>query len=53
MSRPTKRRRGGKGVTDGKWERWELFATVARFVVELLQLVSDHLSGGALGASPE
>ena len=53
MAQPAKRRHhGGKrkrATTTERWERWQVLATAARFVVDLLQLVRDHLISGGSG----
>jgi hypothetical protein len=41
-----RRHRGGKRATTEKWERWQLLASAARFVVELLELIRNHISSG-------
>jgi hypothetical protein len=46
MARPGKRRRGGNRAAGDRWERWQLLATAARFVVELLDLLRNQLTGG-------
>ena len=48
MSKPGKnRRRGGDQATSDKWQRWQLFATVVRIVVDLV----DRFTGAGPGAS--
>jgi len=50
MSPCKRRHHGGKRAPAGKWERWQFLATTARFVVEVLQLLRDHvISGGGPG----
>ena len=51
MARPGKRRRNGgnRAATDG-WERWQLFASIARIVIEIMQpLIDRFIDGGGPG----
>jgi hypothetical protein len=57
MAQPGKRHRGGgartRAATAEKWARWQVLATAARFVVELLRLLRDHvISGSGPGRLP-
>jgi hypothetical protein len=50
MARKKRRRGGTRNTATEKWERWQALATAARLVVDLLQLLRDHLiSGGGPG----
>jgi hypothetical protein len=46
MSRPAKRRHGGKARPAGRWERAEVIAAAVRLAVAILDLMRDHLIGG-------
>lgn len=48
MAQKRRRRDGRKNAAD-QWERWQFFATTARFVVELLELLRNHITGTGPG----
>ncbi len=53
MARPGKRRRNGDiRVATDEWERWQLLATIARIVIEVVQPLLDHFLGGGPGHLP-
>jgi hypothetical protein len=47
LARPGKRRRnGGKRAATDRWERWQLLASIARIVIEVVQPLIDRFFGG-------
>ena len=48
MARAGKRRRGGVRATADRWARWQLLATIARIVIDVL----DRFVGGGPGHLP-
>ena len=52
MARTGKRRNRGKKATAEGWERWQLLASIARIVIEIVQPWLDHFIGGGPGRLP-
>ncbi len=47
MARQGKRRRnGGNRTATDRWEHWQLYASIARVAIAIVQPLIDHFFGG-------